>query len=183
MSAAIFDYREKVFQYFLYKTGNKDESHDLAQEVFMKVVSQGDHLKTINDIDAWIFKVSKNLLIDFYRKNNRSTEKPHFDNELETATANVDQEELIESMLVCQRAFFVKLDPETRMLIQKVDIEGMSQKEVAEHAGLVYATVRSKVQRGRRQLRKMFLKACEMEYDAAGNIASCSHKSSCASVC
>ena len=183
MQSEVSNYREKVFRYFLQKTENEDLSHDLSQEVFMRVVKHSDQLNSVNDLNAWIFRIARNLLIDHYRRNNSSKEVASMEEEMDTSAPNIDQKEWIESMLECQKSFLERLDTETRFLIQKADIEGISQKELAEDLGMVYATLRSKIQRGRTQLKKMFLKACEMEYDAAGHIASCSYKSSCSSSC
>lgn len=183
MSSQILDHREKVFQYFLYKTGKENDSNDLTQEVFERVVNRWDQLHSINDLSAWLFRISRNILIDYYRKNSRMKELETMNEDADDSSPQLDQEEWMENMLECQENFLQKLDPETKWLIQKADLEGVSQKVLAAESGMVYATVRSKIQRGRNQLKQMFLKACEMEYDAAGNLSSCSQKSSCSSDC
>jgi len=183
MSSQILAHREKVFQYFLYKTGKENDSNDLTQEVFERVVNRWEQLQSINDINAWLFRISRNILIDYYRKNSRTKELYPLEEGSDQSSMQLEQDEWVENMLECQESFLQKLDPETRWLVQKADLEGISQKTLAAESGMVYATVRSKIQRGRNQLKTMFLKACEMEYDAAGNVASCTQKKSCSPNC
>jgi len=183
MTKEISAYRQRVFEYFLSKTRSGHESNDLTQEVFVKVLNRWDDLQNINDINAWIFRISRNTLIDFYRKNNRSKEVAEVEFEIENTDHAYHQDDWMESMLECQNNFLQSLDNQTSTLIQKVDLEGFSQKELAANMGIAYPTVRSKVQRGRAQLKQMFLDACDMEYDSAGHLVSCSHKSSCSPNC
>ena len=183
MTKEISAYRNRVYQYFLSKTGSRHMSNDLTQDVFVKVLDRWDQLQSINDINAWIFRISRNALIDFYRKHNRSKEVAQVEFEMENTTNISNQNDWMDSMLECQNDFLQNLDIQTAELIRKVDLEGVSQKELALDLGIAYPTIRSKVQRGRAQLKQMFLDACDMEYDSAGHLVSCSHKSSCSPKC
>ena len=179
MTTEVSDYSKRVFHYFLNKTGNKQESSDLTQEVFVKVINHWDKLQTINDVNAWIFRISRNVLIDFYRKTNRSKEVNQIEFEMEHRDDSENHDDWMEGMLECQNSFLQNLDTQTSMLIRKADLEGMSQKELSKTLGIPYPTVRSKIQRGRTQLKQMFLDACDVEYDSAGHLVSCSTKATC----
>jgi len=130
-----------------------------------------------------LFRISRNTLIDYYRKSNRSKEVAQVELEFTEPYNHLIDEGWMESMLQCQEAFLKNLDYQTSLLLRKADIEGISQKELAASTGIAYPTLRSKIQRGRSQLKQMFMDACDMEYDAAGHIVSCSHKSRCSSDC
>lgn len=59
----------KIFNYFYYRTTDKQLSEDLASEVFLKVYG---NLKTkkfnSRSFNVWIYKIARNQLIDHIRK-------------------------------------------------------------------------------------------------------------------
>ena len=61
-------YRPKVFSYFYYKLNNFHEAEDLTEDVFLKIFKKIDSFDdSKSSISTWIFNVSKNTLIDYYR--------------------------------------------------------------------------------------------------------------------
>lgn len=61
-------YRPKVFSYFYYKLNNFHEAEDLTEDVFLKIFKKLDSFDdSKSSISTWIFNVSKNTLIDYYR--------------------------------------------------------------------------------------------------------------------
>jgi len=57
------------------------------------------------------------------------------------------------------------------------------QKELAEKYGLEYPTLRTRVQRGRERLRRMFLDCCKMEFDARGKLMAATPRKDCSKNC
>jgi RNA polymerase sigma-70 factor (ECF subfamily) len=50
------------------------------------------------------------------------------------------------------------------------DINGESQKALAESMGISYSTLKSRVQKARMELRSVFDECCRMNLDAQGNL-------------
>ena len=50
------------------------------------------------------------------------------------------------------------------------DIEGLSMKEVAEELNISVSGAKSRVQRGRKMIKEIILKCCEVNTDKYGNI-------------
>jgi len=66
------EYYPIIFRYFYYRTKTKEDAEDLTSEVFVRVVST---IKTQKGyFTAWLFRIAKNLLIDYYRKSEKSKE-------------------------------------------------------------------------------------------------------------
>ena len=65
----------KIYNYFYYKTMDKQISEDLSSEVFFKVYN---NLETKNldskSFKFWIYKIAKNQLIDYFRKTKKESE-------------------------------------------------------------------------------------------------------------
>ena len=53
------------------------------------------------------------------------------------------------------------------------EFEGLTQKEMAERLGISLSGAKSRVQRGRQQLKQMLLERCEFEFDRLGRIIDC----------
>jgi len=66
----------KIYRYFYFKVLDKQMAEDLTSELFIKVYK---NLMTANlnsrAFRAWIYKIAKNLLIDFYRKTGKDKEE------------------------------------------------------------------------------------------------------------
>ncbi len=59
----------KIYNYFYFRTGDKQISEDLASEVFLKVYNNLQAKKfNSKSFSVWIYKIAKNQLIDYFRK-------------------------------------------------------------------------------------------------------------------
>jgi RNA polymerase sigma-70 factor (ECF subfamily) len=58
--------------------------------------------------------------------------------------------------------FVASLEPEYAEAVRLVDLEGVSQKELAARLGLSASGARTRVQRGRKQLKEKLLECCHV---------------------
>ena len=65
----------------------------------------------------------------------------------------------------------IELLPEPyRAALRSADIEGLTHQELAERAGISLTAAKSRVRRGRQQLREMIFDCCNVERDARGRV-------------
>jgi RNA polymerase sigma-70 factor (ECF subfamily) len=57
--------------------------------------------------------------------------------------------------------------------IRLTEFDGLTQKELAERLGISLSGAKSRVQRGREQLRKMLHECCTFEFDRRGKVIDC----------
>jgi len=156
------------------KISNPDDVDDLLQEVLIKTHEKIGTLKSQDKLKPWLFQLANNTIIDFYRKR-RSNEKIEEDD-----LWNGHNEEAMQQKLSdCILPFINALPSSTARLLQAIDIEGRSQKSYAAETGISYSTLKSRVQRGRTQLRGLFEDCCHLELDRYGNIIDYQGKSEC----
>lgn len=69
--AAIYDwYLPRVYRYVLSRTGDVAEAEDLTEDVFLRMLGAiADYKRTNVPFSAWLFRIARNHLISFYRKN------------------------------------------------------------------------------------------------------------------
>ena len=64
---------DRVYRFIYFRVGSKEDAEDLAELTFMKV---WDNLKGYRDFglpfEAWVFRIARNQVIDFYRTNKRN---------------------------------------------------------------------------------------------------------------
>lgn len=73
----------------------------------------------------------------------------------------------------CVAFFVARLPSPYREAITLTELQGMSQREAAEMLGVSLSGVKSRVQRGRQRIRRMFEECCEMSLDARGRVTDC----------
>ena len=64
-----------------------------------------------------------------------------------------------------------------------VELEGMSQKKLAEEQGISYSTLKSRVQRGRVELKKLFEECCSFSFDKQGRMTDCNQNGASCDKC
>ncbi|HEX7456167.1 MAG TPA: RNA polymerase sigma factor [Candidatus Nanoarchaeia archaeon] len=64
----IYDqYIERVYRFVYFKVGRKEIAEDLTQDIFMKALENLGKYRNEGSFDAWIFAISRNTVIDYYR--------------------------------------------------------------------------------------------------------------------
>lgn len=149
-----------------------EDAEDLTQEVFYKLI-QSEKKEQIQNQKSWLYSIAKNTIIDYYRKNKIQIEE--IDSELFVeASHDSDELSLNDEQRTRLRNYLMglieQLPEEDRLVIQLSELEGLSQKEIAEQLGINYTTLRSKVQRGRAKLKKMISDCCEVIQGGKGSI-------------
>ena len=61
----------KVFRFALSMAGNVQEAEEVAQETFFRAMKIISHLKNDAAIDAWLFRIARNVYISRLRKRKR----------------------------------------------------------------------------------------------------------------
>ena len=147
---------------------NEADAEDILQEVFMKLISNIDKLMDNQKIRAWIYKITQNAIIDYYRRNRRFTELENLPEELplvmdDDMSANYE-------IAVCLKNMVEKIPDKYRQAIEYTVFENHTQKEYSEMAGITLSGAKSRVQRARSLLKEMVLGCCNLEFDRLGNI-------------
>ena len=158
---------------FLYsRVSNDADVEDLLQEVLIKTHQNLDTVKSSEKIKPWLFQLANNTIIDFYRKKGRARDVSASDLWYAENHVVVEQE-----LAQCVEPFIRALPKKSADLLLAIDIEGQSQKDYAEKAGISYSTLKSQVQRGRAKLRTLIDDCCSLTLDRHGNVVEFQAKS------
>lgn len=152
--ARIHGRRIYTFAYRL--TGNPDDAADLTQEVLLRV-RRGLDSFTPGSFEAWLWRITHNAFVDEHRRRRRRPTVPLPDepDRLSAASTPAPDEVLASFRLGAdiQKALLA-LPADFREAVVMCDVVGLSYEEIAEATGVPIGTVRSRIHRGRRQLRE-----------------------------
>ena len=148
------------------------EADDLLQEVFLRVVQHLGSLRTTDRPEAWLFQIARNALRDSLRARQRRdarTDALEIDLPGETDTAAVRESEA--ELAPCLTSMIRGLPEPYRTAIELTSLRGLTQTEAAKLAGISISGMKSRVQRGREQLRQMLVRCCEIAVDVRGGVS------------
>lgn len=146
----------RVYRLAYRLTGNVADAEDLTQDVFVRVF-RSLHTYRPGTFEGWLHRITTNVFLDKMRRKQRirfdalsdeaaarlpsrgsgpeqSYDETHFDDDVQRALDS--------------------LAPQFRAAVVLCDIEGLSYEEIADVLGIKLGTVRSRIHRGRAQLRE-----------------------------
>ena len=160
------DFSKKLLGFIRSKVANETVADDLMQEVFIKIHQQQTSLSQKENLMSWLYTITRNTIIDYYRK--KKIPQKSIDTELlkiEEAFHNESFE-----FSECLAPFIDQLADPYKEALLATSFAGIPQKEYASTHNLSYSTVKSRVQRARKQLKDLFSECCAVQVDKYGNI-------------
>jgi RNA polymerase sigma-70 factor (ECF subfamily) len=150
------------------RVGDQAEVDDVLQEVFLQTHRKLESLRDPRRLVPWLFQITRHAVADYYRAPSRRREVPAgLAADLETAhplqagdsAADLpDTGRLREELAGCLRPMLERLSSEYREAVTLVELEGLTQ--TAAVSGM-----KSRVQRGRRQLKRLLDECCLIQLD------------------
>lgn len=142
-------------------TGDRDDADELTQEACLKAYRSFSHFEPGSNYRAWIFRILSNLCLDHLRRQARSpvVRLDPDDKDLERgATVPRNRDPDVQAFRSEIRTAVLRamsqLTPEIRVVVALALLEERTYKEIAEIVGCPVGTVRSRLSRGRQQLRR-----------------------------
>lgn len=145
----------RVYRLAYRLTGNPHDAEDLTQEVFVRVFRSLSSY-TPGTFEGWLHRITTNLFLDMARRKQRI----RFEGLGDDVAQRLPGRELTPPQAFDERhmdgdvqAALKALPPDYRAAVVLCDIEGFSYEEIAATLGVKLGTVRSRIHRGRAQLR------------------------------
>ncbi|NRA53433.1 MAG: RNA polymerase sigma factor SigZ [Gammaproteobacteria bacterium] len=159
------EYKTALQRFLHSKVSNQADVDDLLQEILIKTYSNLSTVKDQTSIKSWLFQIANHTIIDFYRQKARDTAL-----RVEDTWYTEQDNEVTNELTDCILPFIQALPAEHATLLHAIDIEKKSQKEYAQHLGISYSTLKSRVQKSRVLLKGIFDDCCHFNIDAKGNV-------------
>jgi RNA polymerase sigma-70 factor (ECF subfamily) len=113
-----------------------------------------------------MYQITRNVIVDYYRRQ-RSTED--IDKEVLVEEPNFE-EDIKKELAQCLLPMINQLPYNYQQAIKMAEFDGLSQQKIAQEQGLSLSGAKSRIQRGRKLLKKLLLECCRIEFDHQGRV-------------
>jgi RNA polymerase sigma-70 factor, ECF subfamily len=158
---------------FVARRVSPSEIDDVVQDVLVRIQRGLPGLRDEERFTAWLFQIARTAIAEHGRT--RARHPLPISDEVDpaaelTAESSEDDREAARSLSVCVSRFVAQLESPYREAVTLVELEGLTAREAAEMVGISVSGMKSRVQRGRAQLRKLFDDCCEIALDVRGKV-------------
>ena len=152
----------RIFNICYRFTGNRTESEDLSQDVFLRVYrTLGSYRSAHGGFATWLTSVTRNLLIDHYRRTKRDRVTDSLDDKMpavenkESAGRRPDEQALLGELSRQVQSALTRLSPELREAVILRDLQQLEYSEIQRVLAVPEGTVKSRINRGRIELARV----------------------------
>ncbi len=159
-------YHNGVYNLALRLMGDREDARDITQETFLKVYSNINRFRGEAELRTWIYRITVNQAANqqrWWRRRRRSSsisidstendQMPLCEN-LSSPGQTPEQQALAAEQRRMVIVALAKVKFDFRVAVILRDIEGLSYEEIAETLEVSVGTVKSRISRGREELRE-----------------------------
>jgi RNA polymerase sigma-70 factor (ECF subfamily) len=165
---------EERLRPFVARRVSASDVDDVMQDIFLRMQKSVNALRDEQRFGPWIYQVARSAIAEQKRSRARypiaSCEPP----DAPVDPPDVEDEGAAERALAATVAPFVSMLPSPyREALTLTELEGLTQREAAAMLGVSLPCMKSRVQRGREELRTVLELCCEIGVDARGRVIAC----------
>jgi RNA polymerase sigma-70 factor (ECF subfamily) len=158
------EFRKRLLGFVRKRVRSDADAEDVVQDVLTKLVSSGP---SEGSVQAWLFTVARNAIID------RSRKRAELHGLLELEVPEAADDDGPREVANCLCPMMSVLSIEDRRALERIDMGGESQTDVALELGISTSGMKSRVQRARERLRVAVESCCEIARDSRGVPTDC----------
>jgi RNA polymerase sigma-70 factor (ECF subfamily) len=145
--------RPKLHRYCARMTGSAIDGEDVVQEALMKAIEAYAAAATIDNPEAWIFRIAHNAALDFLRGRSRRAAR-QADEEIDMIA---DPTPAVEHRSIAAASLhaFMRLPPAQRSSVILMDVLGYTVEEISGIIAATVPAVKAALNRGRVRLREL----------------------------
>lgn len=121
---------KKIYNFIFYRVSHKETAEDLAEDVFIKAFAKMDGVKDPDTFEGWLYQVSRNRVIDYYRQKKTTVALEDVENTLEYETNVIDSVNLDQQQKKLLK-LIKELGAEQQVVIKLKFYEDLTNQEIA----------------------------------------------------
>jgi RNA polymerase sigma-70 factor (ECF subfamily) len=168
--------RAHLHTFIARRVESPEVADDLTQDVLVRLLTHNDG--RVENPTAWLYRVARNVIIDHYRTRSSGRGRQNRLDADDLAPAGPAEDPFADDpqaaqreLAGCLRPLVDQLAEPYRSAVSAVDLGGQTHTDVAHAVGLSVSGMKSRVQRGRRQLRQLLTDCCRVHTSPTGSIS------------
>jgi len=147
--------KKPIFGVIFRLVGNQHDAEDILHDVYMRVYEKRSLYKQDKSaLSTWIYRLAVNFTLNVLKKKKRW----HQDLVAEPVSEDILETYLAKSDTELAQQVLEKINPDFKICLVLREIEEKSYEEIADLLQLSPGTVKSRINRGRQQLKELFNK-------------------------
>jgi RNA polymerase sigma-70 factor, ECF subfamily len=164
-----------LHQFIQRRVPDAHSAEDILQDVFLKIHTRIDTLRTPDRLTSWIYQITRNAIADYYRAQRPTAELA----ETLPAVDDLADDDVVRELSPCVAAMVAALPEAYREALRLTEYQGFSQKELSERLGISFSGAKSRVQRARAKVKEQLLDCCQFQFDRVGRIIDYQSRRAC----
>lgn len=165
--------RARLQAFIARRVENRQVAEDLTHEILLRFLVSVRADQQIGNPTAWLYQAARNAVIDHYRTRRRQVRLDSVTSPPDALVEDPftgDPRQTERELASCMRSLVDQLPEPYRFAVAATDLDGWTQAELAHATGLSISGAKSRVQRGRRQLRQLLTDCCTVQTSRDGSI-------------
>lgn len=158
---------------FVARRVSDSDVDDVVQDVFLRVQQGLPALREEQRFGPWVYQVARSAIAEHRRGRARHPLAKEEPPDLPSVQTDEEESSAEQALALAVAPFIAMLPSPYREALTLTELEGLTQREAAEMLGISLSGMKSRVQRGRAQLRTMLELCCEIGLDARGRVIAC----------
>jgi RNA polymerase sigma-70 factor (ECF subfamily) len=168
VAPVFLEYKSILTRFINSRVKDPVDTQDVLSEVLLKVYDNCADINEIRQTEAWLITIARNSVNDYFRQHQKQLQTT------EEVLPEADDEDLYASLIACIPSLISKLPTKYAEPLRLYELEGIAQNDLAKQFSMSHSGIKSRIQRGRKMLKSMFIEHCGNEVASS---KTCGHTS------
>jgi RNA polymerase sigma-70 factor (ECF subfamily) len=159
------------------RVASSADADDLTQEVLTRVQRSLPTLRDEQRLGPWVFQIARHAIVDYRRRSARAMPLMDPDEAASSVEAPESDDVAEQALAACIAPFVARLSSPYREALTLTEMEGVTHRQAAEMLEVSLPAMKSRVLRGKQQLRAMLEACCSIALDPRGGVRECDPRS------
>lgn len=169
------EFHQKLLNFINSQVSDTHIAEDILQEAFIKINNNIATLKEPEKLSAWLYQICRSTVIDYHRKRKISYDEIDLDSIEQVSSTNTTREQLN----LCIEILINDLDVIYKEILISHEINGLKHSEISKQFNLSLPAVKSRIKRGKAQLKSKLSHCCDFEFSEIGVSKECKNDCGC----
>ncbi len=171
------EFSKKLLNYIKVKVKNSHDAEDILQSVFIKIYNSFEQLENKSAIRPWIYRITNNTIIDFYKKKKDVSVDPEVLYMIKDEFDSIDH--MNDEIAKCIENMLFDLPEKYQYVYDMHENKEMKHKEIAKALNISVSTSKVRLKRAKDMFKERLMKCCDFKVDKYGNILDYNLKGKC----